>query len=80
MLNCSVKKMVPRECFKICNLQVNVQHDTSFYRQMGAIPSDQGTASEYKVGIHTSSRKWNVAITKKNRNVKFTFSVLAKDM
>ena len=32
-----------------CNLHVNVQHDTSFSSQMGAIPSGQETDYEYKV-------------------------------
>ena len=41
--------MVMRVCFKICNLHVNVQPDTSFSTQMGAIPSGQETDYEYKV-------------------------------
>ena len=50
----SKTKMVTRICFKICNLQDNVQHDTSFCTQMGAIPSNQETGYEYKVRAHTS--------------------------
>ena len=46
--------MVMQICFEICNLQDNLQHDTSFCTQMGAIPSNQETGCEYKVKAHSS--------------------------